>query len=152
MALKWTLLTIAKKIVSDEESVELGASPTILNPKRMYVSCTVQMPAATNLQTEKKSKPQFLAIYAHIAGQQGETAHVLKRKEGQMEAALNFVPHVVRLNMELPQVRLHIKFGMDDTSQVVDGNLFETEDLDLEIGDAYPKEGVLNQNKTELRS
>jgi hypothetical protein len=53
---------------TDEESVELGASPTILNPKRMYVSCTVQMPAATNLQTEKKSKPQFLAIYAHIAG------------------------------------------------------------------------------------
>ena len=50
------------------------------------------------------------------------------------------------------RVQLHIKFGMDDTTQVVDGNLFETEDLDLEIGDAYPKEGVLNQNKTELRS
>ena len=38
---------------------------------------------------------------------------------------------------------------MDDTSQVVDGNLFETEDLDLEIGDAYPKEGVI---KTRLTS
>ena len=53
---------------TDEESVELGASPTILNPKRMYVSCTIQMPAATNFHTEEKSKPQYLAIYAHIAG------------------------------------------------------------------------------------
>ena len=38
---------------------------------------------------------------------------------------------------------------MDGTSQVVDGNLFETKDLDLEIGDAYPKEGII---KTRLTS
>ena len=38
---------------------------------------------------------------------------------------------------------------MDDTSQVVDGNLFETKDLNLKIGDAYPKEGII---KTRLTS
>ena len=48
--------TLKKEIVivvfTDVESVELGASLLALSPKRMYVSCTTQTPAATNLQIE----------------------------------------------------------------------------------------------------